>query len=119
MRKYKVVCRYGRINAGFVELTKDQARRRRHCLDHLEDNVYLLKEKTGFKSGEVFGFDGDLSRDTNFAEVESKKDTDEKAALTSPQKTESVKAVSGEIPAKKSHEEKTKRLRRPHRKASK
>lgn len=51
------------ITDGSVMLNEDQARRRRHKLKPTDkENVFEIMQPIQFKAGEVFGYDGELSK---------------------------------------------------------
>ena len=50
------------IHAGLLELTEAQAKPRMHNLERVENNVYMVMQPVMFKSGEVIGYDGELSK---------------------------------------------------------
>ena len=62
MKLYEVVAPYAGVNSGRVEITPEQARARRFALEPLGDNLYRVTQPTGFKRGEMFGFDGDMPK---------------------------------------------------------
>lgn len=62
MKLYEVVAPYAGVNSGMVEITHEQARARRFALEPLGDDLYRVTQATGFKRGEMFGFDGDMPK---------------------------------------------------------
>lgn len=48
--------------SGVLDLTEDQARRRKGWLKKLESGSYEIIKPVQFKAGEVFGFEGELSK---------------------------------------------------------
>lgn len=61
MKQYQVtaICN---LNSGLVELDQDQARRRKHNIKHVKDNVYGIVNPIQFKAGEKLGHDGDVNK---------------------------------------------------------
>jgi len=62
MKTYEVVAPYAGVNSGTVQITPEQARARRFALEPLGDDLYRVTQATGFKRGEMFGFDGDMPK---------------------------------------------------------
>jgi len=64
MKMYEVTATYITLPAGgVVEITDAQADARAHLLKPLEEKgQYLITTSTGFKKGEVFGYDGHLDK---------------------------------------------------------
>ena len=62
MNKYKVTSPYVSILSGTLSLSDEQAAARAHCVSRRNDGFYNVAGPTGFKRGEIFGFDGDCSR---------------------------------------------------------
>ena len=88
-KKYFVVGGPYQIHAGqHVEISKEQARKRKFVSKHIKDDIYECLSPFQFKAGEIFGFDGDI--DKRFAKViidpDAKKDSslNEKLKLMSP-----------------------------------
>lgn len=48
--------------SGVLDLTDDQARRRKGWLKKLESGLFQIIKPVQFKAGEVFGFEGELSK---------------------------------------------------------
>lgn len=48
--------------SGVLDLNEDQARRRKGWLKKLESGLFEIIKPVQFKAGEVFGFDGELSK---------------------------------------------------------
>lgn len=48
--------------SGVLDLTEDQARRRKGWLKKLDSGLFEIIKPVQFKAGEVFGFDGELSK---------------------------------------------------------
>jgi len=62
MKDYIVEADYVSISSGIIKLTKEQASARDHALEKTKEaGVYNIIAKTGFKKGEVFSYDGDIS----------------------------------------------------------
>jgi len=53
-----------RLSTGLLKLTKEQAKRRLHCLKKVSDGVYELTGPTQFKANEVFGYSGKMPKIT-------------------------------------------------------
>ena len=75
MTKYKIVGKYASFNPspGILELTDEQYARRKHALKKVDKKgraikkmegvaIYEIIAPTGFKHGEVIGFDGDVNK---------------------------------------------------------
>ena len=62
MKKYQITSAYVNFNSGTIELTEDQYRRRRHALKHIKGNKYEIVKPTGFKQGELVGYDGEVNK---------------------------------------------------------
>jgi len=62
MKTYEVVAPYAGVNSGTVQITPEQARARRFALEPLSDDLYRVTQATGFKRGDMFGFDGDMPK---------------------------------------------------------
>lgn len=62
MKKIEVVEKAMTIRFGSVELTKDQAKSRKHNLTHLVDNLYEVKNPIQFKVGESFSFEASAEK---------------------------------------------------------
>jgi hypothetical protein len=50
------------LTSGILKLDADQARRRSKYLNKLEDGRFEIVQSVNFKSGETFGFDGDVPK---------------------------------------------------------
>lgn len=48
--------------SGVLDLTEDQARRRKGWLKKIDSGLFEIIKPVQFKSGEVFGFEGELSK---------------------------------------------------------
>ncbi len=48
--------------SGVLDLSEDQARRRKGWLKKLESGLFEIIKPVQFKAGEVFGFEGELSK---------------------------------------------------------
>jgi hypothetical protein len=63
MKRCLVIGRAVGVNSGAeVELSDEQARRRRHVLESLGDGRYLTLQRVEFKHGEEFGYDGEFPK---------------------------------------------------------
>lgn len=62
MQLYQVTAPLVTLHAGRVQLTKDQARRRRHVMKHVTEDVFEITTPIQFKHGETFGYDGEVSK---------------------------------------------------------
>lgn len=62
MNHYEVTAVSVTINAGVVELSQNQAHRRRHLLKKVGDSLYEVISPIQFKAGEEFGYGGDVNK---------------------------------------------------------
>lgn len=62
MRKIKVVGHFITLHSGRVRLDEKQARARQHGLKKVEGDTYEIIGPVGFKSGEMFWFDGSIGK---------------------------------------------------------
>jgi len=70
MNKYRVIGAYVSVSSGIVELTKAQAGARGYALTDLKKpgeliegtGQYAVEKQTGFKLGEVFGWDEEANK---------------------------------------------------------
>ena len=81
MKIYEVVAPYAGVNSGRVEITPEQARARRFALEPLGDDLYRVTHATGFKRGEVFGFDGDMPKALALCVATAEPKSDEPGSL--------------------------------------
>jgi len=61
MNKYTIIKPFS-LHDGLLLLSKDQARRRKHCLRHVDGDVYEIVKPVSFKGGEEIGHDGDIPK---------------------------------------------------------
>lgn len=62
MKKYRVSGPYAGFMSGVLQLTKEQYGQRLHALVPLGDGLYRVTAPTGFKRGEVIGFEGEVNK---------------------------------------------------------
>lgn len=62
MEQFTVVAASVKLHAGIMILNAAQAAARAHCLEHLSDDRYGIKDTVQFKRGETFGYDGTLPK---------------------------------------------------------
>lgn len=62
MKNYEVTSRMVELSSGKLRLSAVQAAARAHLLTPLGGDLYELRDKTQFKKGEKFGYDGQLSK---------------------------------------------------------
>lgn len=70
MIKYQVIDKPAILFSGLLELNEDQVRRRKHLLELVEGSVYMILKPVTFKVGEVFGYDGEISKSAALALVD-------------------------------------------------
>lgn len=63
MRKIKVIGSHIVLHAGKVRLSKEQAKIRLFALGLVKDDTYEIVKPVAFKQGEVFFFDGEISKE--------------------------------------------------------
>lgn len=73
MRRYLITEAPVFLKSGMLELTDKQAARRKHALELIENNIYLIKSEVCFKVGEEIGFDGELSKALEVMMVDTEK----------------------------------------------
>lgn len=80
MQKIKITSSAVNLNAGIVELTRNQAQAREHALRHLEKDVYEIVKPIQFKAGEILGYSGEILKGImdSIAPIEEKKEKDKK-----------------------------------------
>lgn len=61
MRQFKTTA-ITELFGGNLELDKDQLRRRRRLVTDNEDGTFAIKKSVQFKTGEEFGYDGDIPK---------------------------------------------------------
>lgn len=101
MKKYMVSGPYARFMSGVLRLTEEQYRSREHALDPLGDGRYRITAPTGFKRGEVLGFDGEVNKDLLQDIVEEKqvKKTQEDSGMPVLEyKVEEIKEMLPKLP---------------------
>lgn len=59
------------LTSGILELSEDQARRRFHNLKALGDGRFEVLRTVQFKTGETFGYDGDIPKTLANSLIES------------------------------------------------
>lgn len=63
MNRYEVINPKGvTLHSGVLQLSKGQASARTYALSSLKDDLYLIEKPVQFKCGEVFGYDGEVSK---------------------------------------------------------
>jgi hypothetical protein len=62
MEKITVVGDVITVRYGTVELSDDQAKRRKHNLEHLIEKSYEVKRPIQFKVGETFGYESGVKQ---------------------------------------------------------
>ena len=75
MKRYEVIAPFVLIHAGALQLTDEQALSRKGFLTRTKKKgVYLVDVPTGFKRGELIGFDGEIDRSLMLDLAEKKPD---------------------------------------------
>lgn len=62
MIKYQVINAPVTLYTGLLVLNADQVRRRKHLIEHVENDVFMIVKPVNFKVGEIIGYDGELSK---------------------------------------------------------
>lgn len=63
MQKYIVTARSVSLNSGILSLNNDQALRREHMIQSLqEDGMYRIMQPVVFKNGETIGYNGEVNK---------------------------------------------------------
>lgn len=62
MKTYKVIGAYASFMSGVLRLTEEQYEARRHALHPVGGDLYQVVQPTGFKQGEILGYEGEVNK---------------------------------------------------------
>lgn len=82
MKTYKVIGACASFMSGVLRLTEEQYQARRHALNPVGGVLYQVVQPTGFKQGEILGYEGEVNKtllqditpiETQIAEIKEEK----------------------------------------------